>query len=382
MPGTFSQQDKRKFSKPLTWSAVIVVCLIALACIPQVRFAVALTKGDIEQGLGFKTQAMSDYQAAVDINNASEEALTRLVALLQDNRRNDKAITYLKILSQMKSNSAQITAAERMAQISLNQKDFGAALKYSDQWIALAPENARAYHAKGDALAGLNKYDEALEALDKSLQIDPGSGAAADRDALLQKSRMFDTYAESVAHPQLENKGADYEALLRDCMRVMMAGNDKQAEEIATKAMQLEPTKASPCFLRGWIRFEQHHWDGALTDMQTAERLANHNHVLFPQLTTGQLLPSHFEFSDILFYEGFIEFYRKNYKSALANMNRAIALRKVTSYYVGRARVYDALGRKQEAHRDMATAIKIAPPKEEGENLPIKQPVESLLLSP
>ncbi|HEY9717141.1 MAG TPA: hypothetical protein V6C69_06725, partial [Trichormus sp.] len=207
-----ANRAKNIFASRLVLGGAVALGIVALVCIPQCRFAFAIAKADIEHSLGFNKQAIGDYQSAVVIDPNSEEALSRLIALLLDNRDSDGAQPFLHILEDIQTPSAQLTVAEHMTAISLNKKDFENALKFSEKWVALAPNSARAYHAKGDALAGLNRSDQAVEALDKSLQIDPGSGAAADRDAVMQKSRVFDSYAESVAHPKLENNSGDYDA--------------------------------------------------------------------------------------------------------------------------------------------------------------------------
>jgi len=373
-----SNRPKQLFSNRAALWILVILGIVALGCIPQCRFAAVLAKADIEHSLGYKKWSIADYRTAVEIEPSSEEALGRLIALLQDDNQGDNALTFLHMLEHMDTPSAQLTVAEHMSEITLSKRDYNAALNFSNQWIALAPNNARAYHAKGDALAGLGRSDEAVEALDRSLQIDPGSGAAPDRDALLQKSRVFETYTESVSHPKLENNFSDYDALLRDCVRLNMADQDQNAEEAATKAMRLKPDGASAVFLRGWSRMIEHNYDGALADIRAAERLANHKSISFPILNTGQVLPSHYEFADLVFFEGCIEQCRKDYKSALTNFDRAIALRQFGDYFTARAKLYRILGRVNDAERDEAVAAKITP-KRSFKNVPIKEPLETIL---
>jgi tetratricopeptide (TPR) repeat protein len=189
---------------------------------------------------------------------------------------------------------------------------------------------------------------------------------------------VFDTYAESVAHPKLENSSGDYDALIRDSVRLNMADRNKQSEEAADRAIKVRPEGASAYFLRGLSRLLEHHYPTALDDMRTAERLAKDKSISFPILNYGQVMPSHYEVSEIVFFEGCIELTQKDYKAARTDLDRAISMHQVGDYYKARANLFRSIGRIKDAEHDEAVAAKISP-KPGSKNLVIKEPLETLL---
>ena len=75
----------------------------------------------------------------------------------------------------MTGNTEQNLWTERLQEASnlLSGGQYQEAVEVADKAIELAPQDARAYFAKAEALRFLDRYEEAIDVADKAIELDP-----------------------------------------------------------------------------------------------------------------------------------------------------------------------------------------------------------------
>ena len=88
--------------------------------------------------------------------------------------------------AQNATNSTEIDTLLETAKNLYNQQKHDEAIQYLDKALQVDPNNTHALGNKGGALSSLGKYDEAIPYFDKALQIDPNAtGALSNKGAVV-----------------------------------------------------------------------------------------------------------------------------------------------------------------------------------------------------
>jgi tetratricopeptide (TPR) repeat protein len=235
-----------------------------------------------------------------------------------------------------------------------------------------------AYFAKGTALAGLRKDEEAIAAMDKSIRLDPTSPATTEKDLLSQKTRATNTLVDRIfTDPLLENKNDNYAALVRDGIRLDMAGEAEKTIATLNKAIALQPENPAAYYVLGWVNYETQKWSLSLECMTKAQKLAGGKTFTLPGIGTGQTVAGNIEPCEIFYFQGCAHYYQKNNNSALQCLSKAISLSRRGKYFKARADVYAALGQDGQARVDTQLANKLTQVPAAQRNF--REPLESIL---
>jgi tetratricopeptide (TPR) repeat protein len=140
-----------------------------------------MLKGDCESGQGNYKTAMTDYQAAQQLDDKKDPELSaRLLASMGSAQLNmgDEAAG-LQSINQAEQLYPKGTAAyQYLASYYINKGNLNAALNPLIKLAQLNPQNVQAQINIGDIYVRQNNFTEAQAAFTKALQIDPKSGDA------------------------------------------------------------------------------------------------------------------------------------------------------------------------------------------------------------
>ena len=142
-------------------------------------------RGDALRKLQRLTEALSDYDRAIHIDPDRAETYTnRGIALCALNRFTEAGESYDKAIA-LKPDAETYRHAGDLC-TTLNR--FGAALAFYDNAIMLRPDYASAHHKRAYALRSLKRYDEALESIEKAIELDSTMHLAAGERLTIKMS--------------------------------------------------------------------------------------------------------------------------------------------------------------------------------------------------
>ena len=137
-------------------------------------------------GLGRLQEALSDFDRLLaKAPNAAAGWGNRGVALQQLSRLDEAIESYDRALALLPGHLQ--TWLNRGTALQA-QGRFDAALESFDRVLALSPRHAKAWQGRGIALMGLQRFEEALENLDKALEIVPGDASTLRHRAAAEQS--------------------------------------------------------------------------------------------------------------------------------------------------------------------------------------------------
>lgn len=145
-------------------------------------------------------------QSRVEANRETAQSLT--IGGLRNKSR------YQQELAKLLQRQPAYELADKAA-VSLRDKDYRAALSFSEQAIKQEPRESRFYEIQGIALMGLNRAQDALNALNQSVSLDPGYYSPTLRRGLLKSQLKSYSGAKSdlSASLKLAPTAAAYQAL-------------------------------------------------------------------------------------------------------------------------------------------------------------------------
>lgn len=337
-----------------------------------------ITYADVLEAFGCRDQALSVYESALS-NVSSEQkynqktnALALKTALLAYslNKREQAQAIFKALLS---THEYRLVSAKHLAIMALDRKDYDNAVGLSSQWIELDPRSALAYEVRGSAYASLNRSQDAMRDLDRSIEINP------DSHAVEVKSRLNATWSaafpEAFFDPKMENKTGDYDSTIRDCIRLMHAMDKDDALKLLGKAIAMQPKRPEAYFLRSLFYYRDHDFKDTLADLKmTYACLAGKRRVLLPrpeELGASKIdllaWTTHIQDDDILYRIGRCYAFLEDTPNALVYFNKAIAVNpKNSSAYAVRGLIYKAMGNSKQAQADIVFAHRLIL-KEKGE---------------
>ncbi|HEY9774089.1 MAG TPA: tetratricopeptide repeat protein [Planktothrix sp.] len=358
-----SSADERPHSslkKRLLVTAVIAVTIITVLS----QFGTwILWKGILEQALGLTKAAVADFEMAAKINPNSEDALMKAASLLEDEGNVTAADGYFKQLYSLPR--GKLPASIHLTSIALSNKNYTDALQYAQTWISLDAKDSRAYRAKGLALLGLQREQDALECFNQSIKLDPGSEANQDRDSIMTRYKSLEDATAKIMDPKLENNPNDIHAQLRDAQRLFAVDDHEGAVGKLTQALKLRDD-ASVYAMRAAINFSTKHYQDAAADYAHVEQLAGNTTVVlsdiipeYGRFANMNNLPTSLTPADVRYYHAVALSNIHDYNDALKYINKAIALRpEFARAFTARADIYHCLNKGSAEQLDRARAKK------------------------
>lgn len=320
-----------------------------------------ILSADLLQGLGYREQALRVYDS-VRSDVPTNNALTLKSALLAyDLHKTEHAKSLFQTL--LPSAEHHLVSAKHLAIIALEQRDYDKALETSSEWIKLAPQSALAYEVRGSAYASLNRSQEAIRDLNRAIEIDPNSNAVEVKSRL--SAKWGAAFPEAFFDPKLENKRNDYDATIRDCIRLMHAMDKDDALKLLAHAIELDSKRPEPYFLRALFYYRDHQYKETIEELKLAHvGLEGRPPVALskpPELGVSKIdllgWTTHIDDSDVLFRIGRCYGFLKDGKSAVTYYDKSIAANpKNSSAYAGRAVMNKHLGNMKQSQADFVSA--------------------------
>lgn len=337
---------------------------------PNAKQTLMTLFADVLEGFGCREQALTVYESA--LSNAQPKysqktnALALKAALLAYSLdRKDQAQVFFQTL--LRTDEYRLVSAKHLAIMALDRKDYENAVGLSSQWIELDPRSALAYEVRGSAYVSLNRTQEAMRDLDRSIEINP------DSHAVEVKSRLNATWSaafpEAFFDPKMENKTGDYDSTIRDCIRLMHAMDKDDALKLLGKTIAAQPKRPEAYFLRSLFYYRDQDFNKALTDLKSTHACLNgRRSVLLPrpkELGTSKIdllaWTTHIQDDDVLYRIGRSYAFLKDTPNALVYCNKAIiANPKNSNAYAVRGLIYKAKGNLKQAQADIILAHSLA----------------------
>lgn len=340
---------------------MLILAIGICIAVPSNRVMLTILSADLLQSLGYREQALRVYDS-VRCDVPTNNALTLKSALLAyDLHKTEQAKSLFQILHP--STEHHLVSAKHLAIIALEQRDYDKALEMSSEWIKLAPQSALAYESRGSAYASLNRSQEAIRDLNRAIEIDPNSNAVEVKSRL--SAKWGAAFPEAFFDPKLENKRNDYDATIRDCIRLMHAMDKDDALKLLAHAIELDSKRPDAYFLRALFYYRDDQYKETIEELKLAHvGLEGRPPVALPKppelgVSKIDLLgwTTHIDDSDVLFRIGRCYGFLKDARTAVTYYDKSIAVNpKNSSAYVGRAVMNKHLGNLKQAQADFVSA--------------------------
>ena len=209
-----------------------------------------------------------------------------------------------------------------------NQQRYEEALEAYEQAIRLDPNNAKAYTGKGNVLYNLERYDEALEAYDQAIRLDPNDASAyIGKGGLLDDIQLYGDALEAYERAiRLDSNNA------RACIGKgdVLDSLQRYDEALAAydEAIRLDPNNATVYINKGVALHSLQRYDEALAAYDEAIRLDRNKALTYSN--KGALL------GDLQRYEEALEAYdqasRLDFTNATVYINKGDILENLLRY--------------------------------------------------
>lgn len=188
------------------------------------------------------------YEAVMQEDITDEDTLKNLYSGLFYSGEKEKALEITNILIGIDPSDADYHFIKGRALFGL--KRFDEAIKAFDKAIELKPDYAKAYNNKGIALKNIGKFDEAIKAYDKAIELKPDLVQAYNNKGVaLRISRKYDE-AIKAYEKAIGLKPDDPYAYVSKGVALASLGKYKEAIESYRKAIELKPDFGSAYFNR------------------------------------------------------------------------------------------------------------------------------------
>ncbi len=211
-----------------------------------------------------EADSMVDDLLITDANNSDLKLLKALLLKEQGNARDSK-----KMLEEiLKQDPTNVEANVEMANTYMSAKNFRLANKHFVEGLKADPEHPASLFGHGLTSWYLRNDDNAKEALNKLVEVEPENSLAWSYLAKLSSERG--KYADAVEQLQTAIKyEEDYFSHWLDLGNVYRKmSNEEDAEKAWTRAIEIEPEYFLGYAYRGGLRDEVGDYEGALSDYQ------------------------------------------------------------------------------------------------------------------
>ncbi len=185
------------------------------------------------------------YYAEIQPHDFKAEALLKLMPKLLEMGENEDARYEI---NKLKEHAAEYKGAELEDEISdfewqllFSENKYEEAIEAIDKALEINPSDNIALKIKDIVLATLGKYEEALEVLNKALEINPvNCYALTSKGKVLAKLGKYEEAIE-VFNKVLEINPVNYYALVNKGVLLIHLGKIKEALETFNKALEIDP---------------------------------------------------------------------------------------------------------------------------------------------
>jgi tetratricopeptide (TPR) repeat protein len=151
-------------------------CLLALACHadPSVRKQQYLENGNKYLAEGNYANAIVAYRNAVDIDASFGEARKQLAEAYARSNDPRRAFDEYIFAADLLPTDVQLQLTAGAYALVVHRPEH--ALARAEKALAQEPDNIQAHLLRGNALAGLSSFDDALKAIEEAIRLDPARG--------------------------------------------------------------------------------------------------------------------------------------------------------------------------------------------------------------
>lgn len=129
-------------------------------------------------------------------------------------------------------------------------------LQHIDHVTRLDPTDARPWRLRGLILKDFERFDEAVPAYDKALELKPSPQVVAEiRQELAESLVQLKQFERAIEQLNLLSVSSEQQAVLAEAQLAL--GNESAAEQALAKAEELEPTNRRALQTRGSLLLEQ-----------------------------------------------------------------------------------------------------------------------------
>ena len=213
--------------------------------------------------------AKADFEDLLASGNYRMDALYYLGRIADQRDELDDAVSYYV---EVTGGDNAVIAQSRAAGILVQQGEADKALRQLDRFAAVNPTYAvDILRTKAQVLAGMERYEEALEQFDTAISYRPDEeGLYLSRAELLLR---MDRLPEALEEYRAAAKRWSDSALSLNAYGYTLADRTdryREAERLIRKAMKIEPESAAIIDSWGWVRFKQGKYDEALEYLEKA----------------------------------------------------------------------------------------------------------------
>src|SRR5262245_11305332 len=150
-------------------NSLAVGCLVAVACRadPSVRKQQYLESGNRYLVQGKYASAIIEYRHAVDIDPSFGEARKQLAEAYERNDDARRAFEEYIYAADLLPNDVQLQLTAGAYALAVHKPEH--ALDRADKALKVQPNNIQAHLLRGNALAGLGSFDDALKAMEEAI---------------------------------------------------------------------------------------------------------------------------------------------------------------------------------------------------------------------
>jgi len=183
--------------RPASLGSLAFGCLLALACStdPSVRKQQYLESGNKYFAEGKYAHAIIEYRNAADIDPSFAEARKQLAESYARSNDARRAFDEYIYAADLLPGDVQLQLTAGAYALAVRRPEH--ALVRADKALQQEPNNIQAHLLRGNALAGLSSFDDALKSIEEAIRLDPGQGTTFTQLGLVEFARGRRTEAET-----------------------------------------------------------------------------------------------------------------------------------------------------------------------------------------
>lgn len=331
----------------------------------RVTITAAVNTDNIEQqrkNLGDKSLVSDLKQAQASYNDIQSEItlLQKLLLAAVGDQKND-------IIQRIIKNETRFSAAQwfERGNLAALRKDYNSAVEAFNKSIDINPQNGNAYNNRGKAYADLNQYEQAIADYDKAIALNPKDAYAYNNRGIAYKELK-----------QIEKAIADYDKAISIDPGIAAAyahrgevykslNQYSKAISDFDKALAIDPLHADVYTNRGNAYGLMNNYTRAIADYDKAISIEPRNGLAYYNRGMANMMLKNYEQAvsdcdhaialdskmvDAYFYRGYSYGRLSQFNRALADFDQVIAINpKYIKAYFGRGFALGCLNRRQEA---------------------------------
>ena len=319
-----------------------LTCLINDANLDSKALVIAFEeRGNSHQLAGHGSQAITDFNRAMEIDPADAWAIAQRGRAYQQMGRYDEALTDFNRAIDIKPEYSWVIA-DRGETYRLMGR-FDDALTDLNRVIEIGPADAWPIGNRGQTYQQMGRYDDALTDLNRAIDINPEyTWAITQRGMTNLEMERYDDALTDFSRA-IEIDPADAWAIIERGLTYQVMERYDDALTDFSRAIEIDPADAWAIINRGRTYLEMERYDDALTDLSRAIEMN-------PADAWATI------------YRGRTYLEMERYDDALTDLNHAIDIKPEYTWVIAdRGRTYLEMGRFDEALTDLNRAIDIDP---------------------